>query len=109
MTKNVEEKIQQLQALEQSMHSFMIQKQGFQVQLMEIESALKELQNVNSAYKIVGNIMVKQPKEELEKDLNLKKETAELRIKALERQEEKIKEKATALQEEVLSEIKEKK
>jgi len=84
-----------------------MQKQSFQTQLTEIESALKELKNSEKAYKIVGNIMVSSKKLDLEKDLKSKKETVELRIKMLERQEEKIKEKADKIQKEVLKEIKE--
>jgi len=89
------------------MQQFLMQKQSFQTQLVEIESALKELKNSEKAYKIVGNIMVSSKKEELEKDLKSKKETVELRIKMLEKQEEKIKEKADKIQKEVLKEIKE--
>jgi len=75
--------------------------------MMEIESALKELKNSEEAYKIIGNIMVSSKKPDLEKDLTSKKETLELRIKMLEKQEEKIKEKADKIQKEVLKEIKE--
>ena len=89
------------------MQQFLMQKQSFQTQLMEIESALKELDSSETAYKIVGNIMVSSKKKELEKDLKSKKETVELRIKMLEKQEEKIKEKADKIQKEVLKEIKE--
>ena len=58
VSKESEKKINQLQMLEQSMQNLLMQKQQFQLQQVEIESALKELENVNEAYKIVGNIMV---------------------------------------------------
>ena len=107
MTKETQEKIGQLQMIEQNMQSMMAQKQQFQVQMVEIESALKELKNSKTAYKIVGNIMVSSDKESLEKDLNEKKEMMELRIKALEKQEEQVKEKAQKIQKEVMGSIKE--
>ena len=107
VSKETEQKIQQLQLIEQSMQQFLMQKQSFQTQLMEIESALKELKNSEKAYKIIGNIMVSSKKLDLEKDLTSKKETFELRIKMLEKQEDKIKEKADKIQKEVLKEIKE--
>ena len=107
--KETEKKISQLQMMEQGMQTFFLQKQQFQTQLIEIESALKELEKAKEAYKIVGNIMVSSNKEELENDLKKKKEMVELRIKTLEKQESQIKEKASAVQEEVMKELKEKK
>ncbi len=103
--KEVEQKIQQLQILEQNMQNFLAQKQAFQVQLVEIESALSELERSDKAYKIVGSIMVSSSKEDLRKDLESKQEIVKLRIKSIEKQEEKIKEKASSLQAEVLGEI----
>jgi prefoldin beta subunit len=107
--KETEKKISQLQMMEQSMQGFLMQKQQFQGQLVEIESALKELEKSKEAYKIVGNIMVSSDKKELEDDLKKKKEIVELRIKTLEKQENQIKEKASGIQEEVMKELKEKK
>ncbi len=105
-SKETEQKIQQLQLMEQSMQQFLVQKQGFQTRLAEIESALAELKNSETAFKIVGNIMVSSKKQDIEKDLNEQKEKAELRIKMLEKQEDKIKERAEKLQKEVLDEMK---
>jgi len=109
MKKDTEQKIGQLQMFEQSMQNFLLQKQQLQAQLIELESALKELKTKNEAYKIVGNIMVASKKDELEKDLNTKKETIQLRIKTLEKQENTIKDKAQTLQKEVMKELSEKK
>jgi prefoldin beta subunit len=106
MEKSIEEKIAQLQLIEQGMQNFLIQKQQFQAQLVEIESALKELEKSAISYKIVGNIMVDANKEELTKDLKSKKEIIELRVKTLEKQEKQMKEKASALQLEVLAKLK---
>ena len=106
MEKSTEEKIQQLQLIEQGMQNFLAQKQQFQAQLAEIESALKELEKSKDAYKIVGNIMVSADKEELLKDLKSKKEIIDLRIKTLEKQEKQMKEKASAMQSQVLEKLK---
>ncbi len=107
VSKETQQKIQQLQLMEQSMQQFLIQRQNFQSQLAEIDSALKELKNSKEAYKIIGNIMVLSDNEELEKELTSKKETAELRIKTLEKQEQKLRERAEDMQKQVLDEIKE--
>ena len=103
--KGSEKKLSQLQMLEQSMQNMMMQKQQFQLQQVEIESALKELEKVDEAYKIIGNIMVLSKKEDLKSDLSSKKEVIELRIKSMEKQEDQLREKASKLQSEVLKEM----
>ena len=97
-----EEHIRQLNFLEQSMQSVYMQKQQFQAQLVEIESALIELNKTTSAYKIIGNIMVASNKEDLKKDLQDKKEVFTARINVLEKQEEKFKADAQELQKEIM-------
>ncbi|MDP6265434.1 MAG: prefoldin subunit beta [Candidatus Woesearchaeota archaeon] len=105
VSKESEKKLSQLQMLEQSMQNLLMQKQQFQLQQVEIESALKELENVDEAYKIVGNIMVLSKKDDLKKDLSSKKEVMELRIKNMEKQEAQLREKASKLQDEVMKEM----
>jgi prefoldin beta subunit len=105
MKKDTEQKIEQLQRIEQSMQNILMQKQQFQSQMIEIESALNELKNSEENYKIIGNIMVKANKEELQKDLSQKRELFELRIKTIEKQEKETKEKASKIQTEVMQEI----
>ena len=106
VSKETEQKIGQLQMFEQSLQSFLGQKQQFQMQLVEIESALSELGSTDNAYKIVGNIMVEADKSELKADLQSKKEMLELRIKTMDKQESQVREKASELQSEILSKIK---
>jgi prefoldin beta subunit len=107
MTKETQEKIGQLQMIEQNLQNLLAQRQQFQAQMVEIESALRELETSKTAYKIVGNIMVSSDKESLQKDLKEKKEMAEIRIRTLEKQEKQLKEKAQKIQQEVLGKIKE--
>jgi len=107
VSKETEEKISQLQLLEQNLQSFVAQKQQFQMQLVEIESALKELEGSKESYRIVANIMVKADKGELKKGLESKKESASLRIKNLEKHENLLEEKAKKLQKEIMEKMKE--
>lgn len=107
MDKKTQEKIQQLQMIEQNLQGMLMQKQNFQLQLMETETAMKELKSAKTAYKIIGNIMVNAKKEELENELEQRKETTELRIKTLEKQEKKMRDDAAQMQKEVLGEMKE--
>jgi len=106
VNQDTQEKIQRLQMIEQNLQNFMAQKQQFQSQLFELENALKELGTTSQAYKIIGNIMVASDKEALTKDLEQKKEIAELRISSIEKQEKQLKEKAKNIQEEVMGNMK---
>lgn len=86
-----------------------MQRQNFQMQLIEIDSALKELGlTKDKPFKVVANLMVQADKEELKKDLNSKKEIIELRIKNLEKQESKLKERAEDLQKSIMEELQKK-
>jgi prefoldin beta subunit len=101
----IQEKINKLSMMEQQLQSFLAQKQTFQAQLMEVDSAIDELKKTQKAYKIIGNVMVLSDKESLVKELEQRKETTELRIKSLEKQETKMREKTGELQSEVMKEI----
>ena len=107
ITKETEEKITQLQILEQNLQSLLLQKQTFQNQTLEIDSALKEMESSKKeVYKIVGNIMIASEKEALKNELNSKKEISELRLKNIEKQEKIIKEKAETIQKEITKVLK---
>ncbi len=106
LKEETKKKIEQLQRYEQNSQMFLQQKQMVQQQLMEIEAALSELKGSSESYKIVGNIMVKSSKEAMEKDLLDKKNSAELRIKSIEKQELSIRQKAKALQDEIAAAMK---
>jgi len=103
--KETQEKINKLSMMEQQLQSFLSQKQTFQAQLMEVDSAIEELKKTDTAYKIVANIMVKTDKPDLEKDLAQKKEMVTLRLKSIEKQEETIRKQTKEIQEEVMKEM----
>jgi prefoldin beta subunit len=106
MTEKASEEIAMLQNIEQSLQTIVLQKQHFQAQLIEIESALKEIEKKDSAYKIIGNIMVSVKKPELASELQEKMEKINLRIKNLESQEKKLREKSESMQKQVMEKIK---
>lgn len=109
MTGSTEQKISQLQLLEQNLQNFNMQKQQLQSKIFEFDSALEELANTEESYKIVGNIMVKVDKSSLKKELEEGKENTTIRINALEKQEQALREKAKKIQQEVVEEMKDKK
>lgn len=103
--KDVQEKINRLSAMEQSLQSLLAQKQAFQSQLLEVTSAIEGLEKTDEAFKIIGNVMIKSNKEELNNDLEQKKEMLELRIKTLDKQEDSMRSKTEELQAEVMKEM----
>lgn len=105
MKKETEEKINQLQNIEQNINTLIAQKQQFQSQNIEIENALTQIEQTNKIFRIIGNIMIESSKEETKKDLTEKKEIVDLRLKTIEKQEEKLRQKANTLQQEVLKEM----
>jgi prefoldin beta subunit len=104
--KKTREKIRQLQLFEQNLQNLLLQKQQFQSQIQETKSALDESKDQNKVYKIIGNIMVKSDSNKIMKELEGAMEVTQLRIKTIEKQEKTIREKANALQKEVVNEMK---
>ena len=105
MSKNdAQEKLGQLQLIEQNLQHFLMQKQNFQSQLLQVENAIEEVtkSGQKTAFKIIGPIMVENDVTEINNSLKSKQEVLELRIKNIEKQEEKLKEKAKGIQEEVM-------
>lgn len=70
------------------------------LQTIEIDKALEELgkSTQTTAYKITGQIMISKPVEELKKELNETKEAIDVRIKSLEKSEERFTTKLKELQ-----------
>lgn len=100
-------KIQELQMLEQTLQNLVMQKQAFQIEINETTNALEELKKTKEeAYKIIGQIMIKTKKEDLEKDLEGKKKILDLRMKNIEKQESHLKDKVSSLRDEVMAKLK---
>jgi prefoldin beta subunit len=105
MNKDVQEQVNNLSMLEQNAQQMAAQRQNFQTQMLEVESAIEEISNSKEAYKIIGNIMVKTEPAKLKEELEAKKGLLNARLKSMEKQEEILKEKSKKLQEEILSKI----
>ncbi len=104
-----EEKIQEIQLIEQSIQNILLQKQAFQIELSEIASALKELDSTGEdVFKIIGNLMIKTDKVKTKEELENKKKFIELRIKTLEKQEESLSQRLEKIREEFLKNSKRK-
>ena len=67
---------------------------------------MEQVKDTEKVFRIIGNIMVASKKEEVKKELREKLDIVELRLKTLEKQEAKFREKASELQKDVMKEIK---
>ncbi len=100
--------IQQLQLFQQNLQHLTQQKQLLETQLLEIDSALEELQHTEKSYKILGKIMVAVSQPKLTADLQNKKEILQLRLQTLEKQETLLTQNIEKAQQEVVHELKKK-
>lgn len=102
--KDLNKKIQELQILEQTLQTSMMEKQSFQVELNEVLNALSEVQSSSGdIYRIVGGIMVKSEKKKLTSELSEKKKIIDMRIASMEKQESLMSGKLDELKKEVNS------
>ena len=84
-----QEKFQEMQILEQNLQSLLMQKQAFQFELGETESAIEELSKTkDDVYKLTGQILIKADKDQLKEELAQKKKIIELRVSSIDKQEE---------------------
>ncbi len=102
-------KINQLQLLQQNLQAIAAQKQQYENQLIELDSALAELSTTEKAYKIVGKLMISSPAKKLMQEIQEKKEVAELRLRNFTKQEDKLKQSLESVQQEVLGDFQRKK
>ena len=99
--------IGEMQFLEQNLQNLLYQKQAFQIELSETDSALKEIENSSDeVFKVIGGIMIRAEKSKIEAELLDKKKAMELRIKAIDRQENLLSEKLQKVREEILKSAK---
>ena len=102
-----ENKLQEMQFLEQSFQNLLFQKQAFQMELSETNSALKEIEKAGEeVFKIIGQLMIKTDKSKTQKELEDKKRMLDLRVKALEKQEGSLSERLEKLREEITKSVK---
>ena len=106
LDKETERGIQELQILEQTTQNLLLQKQAFQVELSETNNALEELKKTkDDAFKIIGQVMIKTDKTELEKEMEDKKKLLNLRLNAIHKQEDLMSEKIEKLKEEITKKL----
>lgn len=94
--------MQRMQNVEQSLHAITAQRSAYQAQLLEIENATRELAHAKESYRIISNIMVKQDSAKLKAELEDKKASIQARAGAIEKQEQRLRQEMQNLQESIL-------
>lgn len=94
------------QLIEHNLQQLTMQKQSMQFELNELTNALSELgKTTEEVYRVMGNIMMRAKKEDLQKELEEKKSALELHMQALERQEKIFETKRLQLQRSTVDKI----
>ena len=97
--------IQEVQFLEQNLQNLLFQKQAFQMELTETQSALKEIENSqDDAYKLIGQLMIKISKSKIKEELSDKEKILNLKIKNFEKQEKYLSEKLEQIRKQIINE-----
>ena len=94
----------QLQQLKVQIEALGRQKMQIEALLRDADNALEELEKVDEnsvIYKNVGELMIKASRETVKGELAERKETYDLRLKTLERQEERAQKRYQQLQEQL--------
>jgi len=99
-----QQKIQEMQILEQTLQNILLQKQAFEMELAETNAALKEIEKSgDEVYKVIGQLMIKKKKKEVEEELKDKEKILGVRLKNLDKQEKDLSEKSEKIREELIS------
>ena len=105
MSPKLQNQIAQFQQLQQQLQTVLTQKLQMEAQLREVENTLEELGKVTDdtpIYKNVGSLLIKATdKDSVMKEIEDDKETLEVRVKTLNRQEKQMRERFQSLQEQL--------
>jgi prefoldin beta subunit len=100
----IQNQVAQLQQLQQQAQALAVQRSQLELALNEAKQTLAELDKLDEKaviFKTVGTILVRSNKDEVNGELTEKKETYEVRLKSLERQEERVQTRFQQLQQQL--------
>lgn len=104
----VQNQLAQLQQVQQQAQALAQQKNQLEILLKESNMALEELDKLEegvTVFKNIGNLMIKSEKDKTTEELKEKKETLNLRLQTIIRQEERINKRFTQLQEQLKTSV----
>ena len=107
LDQETQQKIQELQMMEQGFQQLLMQKNAFSMEANETDFIIKEVEKTEGEIsRIIGNqVVIKSTKEEILADMKKKKELIDTRMKTIDEQEKEFSEKIEAVREEVMKKI----
>ncbi len=97
----VQQRLALYQQLQQMLQSILARKQQLNLELMEVENALRALKEVDDStpiYKSVGTLLIRTEKAKVIQELEDKKAVINLRLEQLEREEKRAREQLKELE-----------
>ena len=107
LDEETQQKIQELQMMEQTFQQLLMQKNAFSMESNETDLIVKEVEKTEGEVsRIIGNqVLIKTTKEAILEDMEKKKKLIETRMKAIDEQEKEFSEKMESIREEVMKKI----
>ncbi len=100
----IKNQLAQLQQIQQQAQAIAVQKNQVEINLKETELALEELEKLEPdavIYRAVGDLLIKSERDKTKESLKEKKDTLDLRLQTLARQEERVQKRFQQLQEQL--------
>ena len=107
LDEETQQKIQQLQMMEQSFQQLLMQKNAFSMETNETDFIIKEVEKTKGEVsRIIGNqVVIKTTKEEILEDMKNKKKLLDTRMKSIDEQEKEFSQKIEEIRKEVMEKI----
>jgi len=105
----IQNQLLQFQQIQQQAQAIASQRFQLELQLKEVERSLGEVNKLDDdaeIYKSVGAILLRSTTPAVKEELTEKKETLELRIKTLKKQEDKVQQRLREMQQKIRQELK---
>jgi prefoldin beta subunit len=100
----IKNQLAQLQQIQQQAQAIAVQKNQVEITLKETDLALEELEKIDSdavVYRAVGDLLIRTERDKTKESLREKKDTLDLRMQTLARQEERAQKRFQQLQEQL--------
>jgi len=100
----IKNQLAQLQQVQQQAQAIAAQKNQVEIALKETDLALEELEKLDTdavVYRAIGNLLIRTERDKTKESLKEKKDTLDLRIQTLARQEERSQKRFQQLQEQL--------
>ena len=100
----IKNQLAQLQQIQQQAQAIAVQKNQVEITIKETDLALEELEKLDAdavVYRAIGDLMIRTERDKTKESLKEKKDTLDLRMQTLARQEERAQKRFQQLQEQL--------